>query len=131
LIRPTSSGGQPHYEVLIRWRRDGVIEGPAKLLPALERYGQAPILDRWMLEAVISHLAAQPDDHAVYFINLSGKTVADESFLGTICHLLDHYGVAGERIGFEVTETRRGGEPGRCPAPDRGSARTGLPVCTG
>jgi len=105
LILPTSLGGQPHYEVLIRWQRNGVIEGPAKLLPALERYGQAPILDRWMVEAVISYLATQPDDTAVYFINLSGKTVADEAFLGTVCHLLDHYGVAGERIGFEVTET--------------------------
>ncbi|KVW96837.1 hypothetical protein ABW22_07205 [Thiobacillus denitrificans] len=105
LIQPTSSGGQPHYEVLIRWQRNGVIEGPAKLLPALERYGQAPILDRWMVEAVVSYLAAQPDDTAVYFINLSGKTVADESFLGTVCYLLDHYGVAGERLGFEVTET--------------------------
>ncbi|MBI3433314.1 MAG: EAL domain-containing protein [Hydrogenophilales bacterium] len=105
LIQPTSSHGQPHYEVLIRWQRNGVVEGPAKLLPALERYGQAPILDRWMLEAVVSYLAAQPDDHAVYFINLSGKTVADESFLGVVCHLLDHYGVAGSRLGFEVTET--------------------------
>jgi diguanylate cyclase (GGDEF)-like protein/PAS domain S-box-containing protein len=105
LIQPTSSGGQPHYEVLIRWQRNGTIEGPAKLLPALERYGQAPILDRWMVEAVVSYLAAQPDDTAVYFINLSGKTVADESFLGTVCYLLDHYGVAGERLGFEVTET--------------------------
>jgi diguanylate cyclase (GGDEF)-like protein/PAS domain S-box-containing protein len=105
LIQPTSHNGQPHYEVLVRWQRNGVIEGPAKLLPALERYGQAPILDRWMLEAVVSYLAAQPDDNAVYFINLSGKTVADESFLGVVCHLLDHYGVAGERLGFEVTET--------------------------
>ena len=105
LIQPTSSHGQPHYEVLIRWQRNGVVEGPAKLLPALERYGQAPILDRWMLEAVVSYLAAQPDDNAVYFINLSGKTVADESFLGVVCHLLDHYGVAGSRLGFEVTET--------------------------
>ncbi|MHB1187129.1 EAL domain-containing protein [Thiobacillus sp.] len=105
LIQPTSIGGQPHYEVLVRWQRNGVIEGPAKLLPALERYGQAPILDRWMVEAVVSYLASQPDDTAVYFINLSGKTVADESFLGTVCHLLDHYGVDGERLGFEVTET--------------------------
>lgn len=105
LIQPTSPGGQPHYEVLVRWQRNGVVEGPAKLLPALERYGQAPILDRWMVEAVVSYLAAQPDDTAVYFINLSGKTVADEGFLGTVCHLLDHYGVAGERLGFEVTET--------------------------
>jgi diguanylate cyclase (GGDEF)-like protein/PAS domain S-box-containing protein len=105
LIQPTSPGGQLHYEVLVRWQRNGTIEGPAKLLPALERYGQAPILDRWMVESVVSYLAAQPDDAAVYFINLSGKTVADESFLGTVCHLLDHYGVAGERLGFEVTET--------------------------
>ncbi len=105
LIQPVTDGGQPHYEVLIRWQRNGVIEGPAKLLPALERYGQAPILDRWMVESVISYLAKQPDDQAVYFINLSGKTVADESFLGTVCHLLDHYGVAGSRLGFEVTET--------------------------
>jgi diguanylate cyclase (GGDEF)-like protein/PAS domain S-box-containing protein len=105
LIQPTHAGAQPHYEVLIRWQRNGTIEGPAKLLPALERYGQAPTLDRWMLEAVLGHLAAHPDDEAVYFINLSGKTVADDTFLGTVCHLLDHYGVAGERLGFEVTET--------------------------
>jgi diguanylate cyclase (GGDEF)-like protein len=105
LIQPTSHDGQPHYEVLVRWKRNGVIEGPAKLLPALERYGQAPILDRWMVEAVVSYLAAQPDDHAVYFINLSGKTVADAAFLGTVCRLLDQHGVAGERLGFEVTET--------------------------
>ncbi|MFZ5575518.1 MAG: EAL domain-containing protein [Pseudomonadota bacterium] len=104
-IESTSHGGRPHYEVLVRWNRHGVIEGPARLLPALERFGQAPILDRWMVEAVVSHLARQPDDDAVYFINLSGRTVADETFLGTVCHLLDHYGVAGERIGFEVTET--------------------------
>lgn len=105
LIQPTTRHGQPHYEVLIRWLRNGVIEGPAKLLPALERYGQAPILDRWMLEAIVSYLAAQPDDNAVYFINLSGKTVADASFLGEIYQLLDRYGVAGERLGFEITET--------------------------
>ncbi len=105
LIQPAHAGAQPHYEVLIRWQRNGTIEGPAKLLPALERYGQAPTLDRWMLEAVIGHLAAHPDDEAVYFINLSGKTVADDTFLGTVCHLLEHYGVAGERLGFEVTET--------------------------
>ena len=48
-----------------------------------------------MVEAVISYLATQRDDNAVYFINLSGKTVADESFLGTVCHLLDRYGVDG------------------------------------
>lgn len=105
LIESTTHRDRPHYEVLVRWHRHGAIEGPAKLLPALERFGQAPILDRWMVEAVVSYLASQPDDVAVYFINLSGKTVADETFLGTVCHLLDHYGVAGERIGFEVTET--------------------------
>ncbi len=105
LIQPAKPSGQPHYEVLIRWQRNGVIEGPAKLLAALERYGQAPILDRWMVEAVISWLAAHPDDSAVYFVNLSGKTVADESFLDVVCSLLDHYGVAGARIGFEITET--------------------------
>lgn len=105
LIQPTSGTGQPHYEVLIRWQRNGVIEGPAKLLAALERYGQAPILDRWMVETVIAHLAARPDDTAVYFINLSGKTVADESFLETVCALLDRYGLPGGRLGFEVTET--------------------------
>ncbi|MFN3751024.1 MAG: EAL domain-containing protein [Thiobacillus sp.] len=104
-IESTTHGGRPHYEILVRWNRHGVIEGPARLLPALERFGQAPILDRWMVEAIVSHLARQPDDDAVYFINLSGRTVADETFLGTVCHLLDHYGVAGERIGFEVTET--------------------------
>ena len=105
LIQPASNTGHAHYEVLIRWQRNGIIEGPAKLLSALERFGQAPTLDRWMVESVIAYLAAHPEHHAVYFINLSGKTVADESFLGVLCHLLDHYGVTGERLGFEITET--------------------------
>ncbi len=105
LIRPAGSDKSPHYEVLVRWQKNGAIEGPAKLLSALERYGQAPILDRWMVETVIAYLAAHPDDDAVYFVNLSGKTVADESFLDVVCTLLDRYRVEGARLGFEVTET--------------------------
>jgi len=59
LIQPVSSSGQPHYDGADRWQRNGVVEGPAKLLPRSKRYGQAPILDRWMLEAVVSYLAAR------------------------------------------------------------------------
>jgi diguanylate cyclase (GGDEF)-like protein len=106
LIQAVSPQGQSHYEVLVRIKRPGgEIEGPGKLLPALERYGQAPILDRWMLESVIAYLSRQPSDQAVYFINLSGKTLADETFLATACELLDRYLLPGSRIGFEITET--------------------------
>ncbi len=106
LIQAVDPHGQSHYEVLIRVKRaGGEVDGPGKLLPALERYGQAPILDRWMLEHVIAYLSRQPQDETVYFINLSGKTLADEDFLETACELLDRHELPGYRIGFEITET--------------------------
>jgi diguanylate cyclase (GGDEF)-like protein len=106
LIQAVSPQGQSHYEVLIRVKRaGGEVDGPGKLLPALERYGQAPILDRWMLEHVIAYLSRQPQDETVYFINLSGKTLADENFLETAFELLDRHELPGYRIGFEITET--------------------------
>ncbi len=106
LIQAVSPHDQSHYEVLIRVKRaGGEVDGPGKLLPALERYGQAPILDRWMLEHVIAYLSRQPQDETVYFINLSGKTLADEDFLETACELLDRHELPGYRIGFEITET--------------------------
>ncbi|MGA7178965.1 MAG: EAL domain-containing protein [Thiobacillaceae bacterium] len=106
LIQTVNPQGQSHYEVLVRIKQpSGEIEGPGKLLPALERYGQAPILDRWMLESIISYLSRRPEDQAVYFINLSGKTLADENFLATARELFDRYELPGSRIGFEITET--------------------------
>ena len=106
LIQATGSDDKSHYEVLIRVRREnGDVEGPGSLLLALERFSQAPILDRWMTERVIEYLARTPEDGAVYFINLSGKTLVDDGFLDTVCTLLDRYAVPGSRIGFEITET--------------------------
>jgi diguanylate cyclase (GGDEF)-like protein/PAS domain S-box-containing protein len=106
LIQTVSTAGKSHYEVLIRVRRpNGEVEGPGSLLLALERYSQAPILDRWMTEKVIDYLSRTPEDQSVYFINLSGKTLVDESFLDTVNELLDRYQLPGSRIGFEITET--------------------------
>jgi diguanylate cyclase (GGDEF)-like protein/PAS domain S-box-containing protein len=106
LIQTTSSRGKSHYEVLIRViRENGEVEGPGSLLMALERFSQAPILDRWMTEKVIEYLARTPDEQAVYFINLSGKTLVDDNFLETVYSLLDQYQLPGSRIGFEITET--------------------------
>jgi diguanylate cyclase (GGDEF)-like protein/PAS domain S-box-containing protein len=106
LIQTTSSSEKSHYEVLIRViRENGEVEGPGSLLMALERFSQAPILDRWMTEKVIEYLARTPDEQAVYFINLSGKTLVDDNFLETVYSLLDQYQLPGSRIGFEITET--------------------------
>lgn len=106
LIQATSSTGKSHYEILIRVQREnGEVEGPGSLLLALERFSQAPILDRWMTEKVIEYLARTPEDQSVYFINLSGKTLVDDSFLETVNALLNRYELPGSRIGFEITET--------------------------
>ncbi len=106
LIQATSSTAKSHYEILIRVQREnGEVEGPGSLLLALERFSQAPILDRWMTEKVIAYLARTPDDQSVYFINLSGKTLVDDSFLETVNGLLNRYELPGSRIGFEITET--------------------------
>jgi diguanylate cyclase (GGDEF)-like protein/PAS domain S-box-containing protein len=96
-----------HREVLLRMRdTDGATVLPMAFIPAAERYGLMPTLDRWVIQAVLARLsAAGARRDEVFAINLSGASLADD---GLAEHIRDAFGSTGvdpALVCFEVTET--------------------------
>ncbi|NYZ64170.1 EAL domain-containing protein [Luteimonas deserti] len=100
-------GSVLHCEVLLRLRDiDGALVMPMAFIPAAERYGLMPTLDRWVIRTVLARLA-RPDEPGdrVYAINLSGASLADETMGAYVRDVFTSTGVDPARICFEVTET--------------------------
>jgi diguanylate cyclase (GGDEF)-like protein/PAS domain S-box-containing protein len=99
----------PHYEILIRLlREDGELIGPNSFIPAAERYGLMPKIDRWVIGHVIDWCGRRVRaGHIppVCGINLSGTSLSDRSLSGTIQEQLLQHNVAAESLYFEITET--------------------------
>ena len=72
-----------HYEVLLRMKEeDGTLIPPMAFIPAAERYGLMPQLDRWVITtAFAQHKERHPPGHPVgtCAINLSGASICDEN----------------------------------------------------
>lgn len=101
-LRPDNDADD-HHEVLVRMLdRSGGLISPTAFIPAAERYGLMPQIDRWIVGSVLAHAAASA---ATYAINLSGATICDESFLAFVQHSLREHGADPTRICFEITET--------------------------
>jgi diguanylate cyclase (GGDEF)-like protein len=97
--------GVPHWEILIRLRdEDGDIVTPGFFLPAAERFGMMPRLDRFVVEKVTEFLIADVDGEDCYAINLSGASLGDER---VIAFLKERVSLCPEprRLCFEITET--------------------------
>ena len=98
-----------HYEVLIRMiDENGTEVPPGAFLPAAERYNLAPQVDRWVVSHLLDWAARNPQEFARFdmcSVNLSGLTLADESFLGYVIELLRAARVPSSKICFEITET--------------------------
>lgn len=96
-------------EVLIRLRdTDGSLVPPMAFIPAAERYGLMPAIDRWVITASLAYLAGRNKEHgdnAQISINLSGATLSDEGFAPFVEEILQRSDVAPEQVVFEVTET--------------------------
>jgi diguanylate cyclase (GGDEF)-like protein/PAS domain S-box-containing protein len=98
----------PSLEVLVRLPEgQGRTTDTADFLRPAERYQLMPQIDRWVVDATLSAIAGgeiRLAGRRSCAINLSGQTIADESFLGFVVDALDHSGVAPGSICFEVTE---------------------------
>ncbi|WEN15294.1 EAL domain-containing protein [Rhodanobacter sp. AS-Z3] len=103
------SAGEPAIEVLLRFREEsGELLLPGVFLPAAERYGMMPLVDRWVIETTLAnfdrlHVSGRLSD--LVAINLSGASVEDEALTDWIIELLDRYQVEPSRVCFEITET--------------------------
>ncbi len=94
----------PACEFLVRLKgRDGQLIMPGAFIPAAERYNLMPKLDRWVLTQAFAHLAQQFATHqgkngSIYFINLSGATLGDESYLQFVRDALSRNGIPPQSI---------------------------------
>ena len=115
-IRPLTTwnsnkpGGEPpHLEILVRMLdANGALISPMAFIPAAERYGLMPRIDRWVIAKACKTLA----ECRIHFgeiptcmINLSGGSVTDPGIVDFVRARLLQYSLSGDRVGFEVTET--------------------------
>ncbi|WP_287879781.1 EAL domain-containing protein [Aquitalea sp.] len=99
-----------HVEVLLRLRdeADSIIL-PGAFIPAAERFGLMPDIDRIVVRLAFETLWQRQEqgDHSISLcaINLSGATLCDDNFLDFIRRQFVSYAIAPGMICFEVTET--------------------------
>lgn len=98
-----------HVELLMRLRgEDGGVVPPGAFLPAAERYGLMPLIDRWVVETALGNLdRIHPHGSRLTTcaINLSGASLEDDGLIARIEQLIGLYGIAPRRLVFEITET--------------------------
>jgi diguanylate cyclase (GGDEF)-like protein/PAS domain S-box-containing protein len=99
-----------HLEVLLRMiGDDNEIIAPGRFLPAAERYGLMPEIDRWVIHEVFSRyhslLADRGGKPLTCAINLSGASINAEGFIDYIRDLAAEYRIGPDAICFELTET--------------------------
>ncbi|MBE7184077.1 MAG: EAL domain-containing protein [Methylobacterium mesophilicum] len=104
--------GQPwhqtrHVEVLARLvGRDGQMISPIAFIPAAERFGMAPKLDRWIFRTALSrHGAAMRESGLVLAFNLSAQTLSDPGLWDFTDATIAETGAPYASVVFEITET--------------------------
>jgi len=115
LFRQTIQPLQPgldtgaHYELLLRMRDEqGALVSPDLFIVAAERYGLTPSIDRWVISQALRWLVSEADERkrlSLCSINLSGQSLADETFLPFVIDQFQKSGLDGRLICFEITET--------------------------
>jgi len=104
-----STADGPHIELLIRLRdEEGHVVLPGAFLPAAERYGMMPQLDRWVIGQAIAnfgqlHISGRLPGRCS--LNLSASTLEDDGLADYVLDLIEHHGVEPSRLCFEITET--------------------------
>ena len=87
---------------------DHRLRAAGDFLPAAERYGLMPRLDRLVTRFALTWLAENAMHHGAesfFTINLSGQTISDPAFARFVAEALRSSGAPAERVYFEVTET--------------------------
>ena len=107
-----SENSRDHLEILLRMvDEDGNIIPPGAFMPAAERYGLMPDIDRWVIDKVFDFMGKEdPADpikgtDRVIAINLSGDSINDGTLLDYILETKTKYDISLTNVCFEITET--------------------------
>ena len=97
------------FELLLRLiDESGKCVLPETFLPAAERYGLSTKIDQWVVNAAFDWLKKNPKLlEALHrcFINISGISLADESFFAFVQEQFEFHLIPPSKICFEITET--------------------------
>jgi len=104
------NGTKDHYEILLGvWDLNGGDISTPEFIEAAERYKRMPDVDRWVIKKafrwIVEHHQSLADSIEMFSVNLSGRSLNDESFLAFLLERIRESGVPVDKISFEVTET--------------------------
>lgn len=109
IISLTGEDTATNIELLLRLRdEDGSIVLPGAFLPAAERYGLMPAIDRWVIQKALANFHQLHPTARVLgtcAINLSGASIEDEGLADFILDCISAHGVPPQMLCFEITET--------------------------
>jgi diguanylate cyclase len=95
-------------EALVRWKqKDGTQVSPALIASICEERGLMGQLTQFVLNTALRHLKVWKGfgfDLSIS-VNLSALTLSDSSFVTVVEHALSTWGVAGEKLTLELTES--------------------------
>lgn len=97
-----------YNEILVRMHYNGEVLRPGQFMPAAERFGLMPQIDRWVIKNVFDYLQRNSELNSrdvMYSINISGQSLCQESFLDFVYRGLRRGNINPEIICFEITET--------------------------
>ncbi len=98
-----------HFELLLRMRgAEGELIEPDDFIPAAERLGMMPQIDRWVVRRAFRFYREFPErllrlDRCT--INLSGQSLCDPDFDAFVADQLAEGGLPADKLCFEITET--------------------------
>ncbi len=101
-----------HCEILLRLiDLNGEVITPGTFLPAAERYGLMPVIDRWVIRTLFATIAeslgraAGSNPPRIFSVNLSGASLNDEYFPEFLRDQISRYRIPPAALCFEITET--------------------------
>lgn len=101
-----------HLEILLRMIDEaGRVIPPGAFLPAAERYGLMPEIDRWVITEAFKYMGKNDPEEPikgtdkVFAINLSGDSINDNDLLSFILERKNAFDISLSNVCFEITET--------------------------
>ena len=108
-LNPTLDDGRLALEVLLRMKdQEGIgLIPPGQFLPAAERYGIVPDIDRWVVRNSLDWLAGlgRMAENLRISINICGPAASDPQFHRFVRDCIGETGVPPGSLCFEITES--------------------------